>query len=84
MAVVKACDRFRVFLLGRPFVLRTDHAAIGKIFTSRLRDSMRVEKWILRLAEFELKIEHIFGKQNVIADALSKVLPEGASVSESK
>ena len=31
-AVVKACDAFRVYLLGREFTLRTDHAVLSAIF----------------------------------------------------
>ena len=32
LAVVKACDAFRVYLLGRECTLRTDHAALSAIF----------------------------------------------------
>ena len=35
LAVVKSCEFFRVFLLGAPFTLRTDHAALAAIFTSK-------------------------------------------------
>ena len=76
LAVVRACEHFRVFLLGRPFVVRTDHGAIKKIFTSKLRDSMRVEKWVLRLAEYEFSIEQIPGRENIVADALSRIPDE--------
>ena len=34
LAVVKACDAFRVFLLGRHFPFRTDHKALAEIFNN--------------------------------------------------
>ena len=76
LGVVRACEHFRVFLLGCPFVVRTDHGAIRKIFTSKLRDSMRVEKWVLRLAEYDFTIVHIPGRENTVADALSRIPDE--------
>ena len=36
LAVVKACDAFRLYLLGRELTLRTDHAALSAIFNSPL------------------------------------------------
>ena len=36
LAVVKACDAFRVFLLGRHFTLRTDQKALAAIFISAM------------------------------------------------
>ena len=34
LAVVKACDAFRVYLLGRGFTQRTEHVAFSPIFNS--------------------------------------------------
>ena len=47
LAVVKACDAFRVNLLGRKFTLRTDPAALSAIFNSALSSTSRVAKWPL-------------------------------------
>ena len=44
LAVVKACDAFRVYLFGREFILRTDHAALSAIFNSPLSSTSRVAK----------------------------------------
>ena len=82
LAVVKACDAFRVFLLGNDFLLRTDHRALAAIFNSPLSTSSRVSKWLLALQPFCFKIEIIPGKENVVADSLSRIpwpITEGPS-----
>ena len=73
MAVVKACDAFRVYLLGREFTLRTDHAALSAIFNSPLSSTSRVAKWLLALQPFRFVITHIKGEENVAADRLSRI-----------
>ena len=83
LAVVKATHHYRVFLLGRFFTVRTDHAALRSIFRGKLRDTARIERWILALSPFVFDVEAIPGRENVVADALSRVswpaLTEGAS-----
>ena len=73
LAVVNSCEVFKVFLLGRPFLLRTDHIALAAIFNSKLKKSSRVIKWVMRLQEFDFKVECIPGKENIVADALSRI-----------
>ena len=72
-AVVKACEAFRVFLLGREFTLRTDHRALCGLFSSSLQTSNRVVKWVMRLQPFKFTIQILKGKDNVVADALSRI-----------
>ena len=72
-AVVKACEAFRIFLLGCEFTLRTDHRALLGIFSSSLNTSSRVVKWVMRLQPFTFVVESVKGKDNVVADALSRI-----------
>ena len=73
LAVVKACEFFRVFLIGVDFTLRTDHKALIGIFSSQLATSSRIVKWLLKLQPFKFFIEVIPGVENVVADALSRI-----------
>ncbi len=73
LAVVLACENFSVFLLGRDFVLRTDHRALIGIFTSKIANSSRIAKWLLKLQPYRFEIQVIKGKDNVVADALSRI-----------
>ena len=72
-AVVRAVENFRMFFLGREFLLRTDHAALRNLLRRDLPPTSRVERWILRLSEYNFKIEYKRGQDNVIADVLSRL-----------
>ena len=72
LAVVKATEHFRVYLLGRSYTLRTDHSPIRGLARSKL-EIMRVERWAMRLSEFDFQVEIVKGKDNVVADALSRI-----------
>ena len=72
-AVVRAVEHFRMFLLGREFLLRTDHAALRNLLRRDLPPTTRVERWILRLSEYTFRIEYQRGQDNVLADILSRL-----------
>ena len=80
-AVVRAMEHFRMFLVGKSFLLRTDHAALANLLRRDLPPTSRVERWILRLSEYTFRIEHQSGKDNVMADVLSR-LPFASAASE--
>ena len=73
MAVVKACDPFRVYLLGREFPLRTDHAALSALFNSPISSTSRLSKWLLAVQPFRFTVTHIKGEENVAADIVSRI-----------
>ena len=82
-AVVRAVEHFRMFLLGREFLLRTDHAALAKLLRRDLPPTTRVERWILRLSENMFRIQHQRGIDNVIADVISRLPFASGSVEDS-
>ena len=61
------CERY---LMGVPFVLETDHRNLRWLEQSVVPKLVR---WRLRLAEFDFKVRFIPGKDNIIADALSRI-----------
>lgn len=71
LAVVWAFEKFRFFLYGRKTRVFTDHKALEFLMTAKLRNK-RLTRWALALQEFDFTIEHVPGKTNVIADALSR------------
>ena len=68
---------FAVYLLYNTFLWRTDHAALKNLLGSELKISCRVSRWILALQPYKIKIELVKGKDNVLADALSRIQAEG-------
>ena len=57
------------YLLGRPFILATDHRNLVYLKTSKIPKLVR---WYLALSEFQFVIIHVAGEDNVIADVLSR------------
>ena len=72
LAIVWAIKRLRQYLLGRKFLIRTDHQAL-KWLQNCKDPSSRLMRWRLRLEEYVYEIEYTKGKDNTAADALSRV-----------
>lgn len=71
-AVVWACNHFRVYLESKRFKLFTDHKALNwMLTTSKLNPKMA--RWVTTLQGFKFDIAHVKGKENVVADALSRL-----------
>jgi len=72
MALFKACLHWRHYLHGtQPFTLLTDHDSL-KYHKTMPNLSGRLARWMEKMAEFEYELKHIPGKDNVVADALSR------------
>lgn len=72
LAIVWATKRLRQYLLGRKFIIRTDHQALT--WLQNCKDpSSRLIRWRLRLEEYEYEIQYTKGKDNTAADCLSRI-----------
>jgi len=60
------------FLAGRKFIIKSDHDALRH--DEKASHSAKINRWKLHLSEYEFKIEHIAGVDNIVADALSRCL----------
>lgn len=71
LAVVESVERFRVYVLGKPFIVITDCESLR---TSSTKKNLipRVARWWLRLQEFDFEVKHRNGSQMVHVDALSR------------
>ena len=71
LALVWACERFNLYLLGLPtFDLVTDHEALKVIYSRGSKPSARIERWVLRLQPYNYNVCCVKSQDN-IADALS-------------
>lgn len=70
-----ALKKWRILVLGHDVTIVTDHKALVFLNSCRLLSS-RLTRWSLYLQEFNLQIEYCKGRENVIADILSR-FPDG-------
>lgn len=72
LAVVKAVRRWRAYLLGRSFVIKTDHRSLKYLLEQRLTTPSQA-RWLPKIMGFDYEIQYRKGKENQGADALSRV-----------
>jgi len=65
---------YRQYLLGRKFVIRTDHAALAYLMTAKDLIGQQA-RWVDLLSEFDFTIQHRPGVSHTNADALSRKIP---------
>jgi len=71
LAVVWALCKWHTLLMGRHVKVHTDHQAL-KFLSTCVQNNGRIARWFAFLQEFDLKIIHVPGKTNKIADSLSR------------
>ena len=71
LAILHALATWKHYLLGTPFILRTDHQSL-KYFLTQTKLSDKQMRWANFLSQFHFHIAHIAGKHNQVADALSR------------
>lgn len=69
LAIVWGCNKFRSYLLGSHFTIRSDHQSLQWLMNS---EKGRLARWALSLSEFDYTIVHRAGIKNVNADVASR------------
>jgi hypothetical protein len=72
LAVVKAVRKWRPYLLGRSFVIKTDHRSLKYLLEQRLTTPSQA-RWLPKIMGFDYTIQYRKGKENQGTDALSRV-----------
>lgn len=71
LAIKWALDTLKYYLVGKEFVLETDHRPLQ--WLHRMRDfNSRITRWHLSLQPYKFSVRYRAGKDNVIADFLSR------------
>lgn len=71
LSVVFCLERFMEFVEGSEMTVYTDHSALTWLFKQK-ELSGRLARWVLSLQQHHMKIKHLKGKNNVVADAISR------------
>eukprot|EP00253_Pinus_taeda_P022539 PITA_22539 len=69
--VIHALKMWRHYLVGRKFLLMTDHHSLTSYFSQPTLNA-RQARWVDFLGNFDFEIKHLKGKENRVADALSR------------
>eukprot|EP00253_Pinus_taeda_P035492 PITA_35492 len=76
LAVIHAINKFRHYITGYPTFVHTDHATIRYLMNKSITPG-RITRWLLLLQEFDITIVDKPGKDNVVADFLSRIEHDG-------
>ena len=72
LAVIWGCEKFHLYLIGAKFTIITDHKALEIIYSPKSKPPARIERWALRLQQYEFNIQHRPDEGNP-ADVLSRL-----------
>ncbi|XP_070665927.1 uncharacterized protein [Malus domestica] len=73
IAIVSAVKKWHNYLQGRHFIIKTDHSSL-KYFLSQRTNTPFQQKWVAKLLGFDYEIQYRQGHDNIVADALSRVV----------
>ena len=73
LAVVFACIRFNTYLQGRRFTVQSDHKPLEMIHLKSMHNAPPcLQRMLLQLQKYDMKIEYKPGSEMLLADALSR------------
>ena len=81
LAIMFGLQKFIMYLYGRHFTILTDNKPLERIFGPKTSiptlAAQRLQRWAVILSAYDYELKHISSKENVLADALSRLpLPE--------
>ncbi|XP_073266634.1 uncharacterized protein [Populus alba] len=72
LAIVKAIWKWRHYLLGKPFIVRTDHKSLKYLLEQRIT-TLAQTWWLPKLLGYDYTIEYKKGVENQVANSLSRI-----------
>lgn len=71
LAIMHALAKFRQYLMGNRFVVKTGHNNLRHFLGQRDLNE-RQQKWVSKIQAYNFDIDYVKGKKNVVVDALSR------------
>ncbi len=72
LAVVKFTRQYKHYLLGRKFMVRTDHNSLAWLMNFKNIEG-QLARWLEELSQFDMEVLHRPGKLHCNADGLSRM-----------
>ena len=71
LAIVWSISKLQKYLLGRKFILLTDHKPLIALNSKKIANS-KINRWSMVLLDYQFEVKSIKGKDNIVADFLSR------------
>ena len=71
LALATAVKKWRPYLLGRPFIVRTDHQSL-KILLEQIIATPAQQKWLAKLLGYAFIVEYKKGAENKVINTFSR------------
>jgi hypothetical protein len=78
-AIFYSVQKLSYYLLGKDFVIETDH---NNLLWMEASTVPKIIRWRIYLQTYNFKIRHISGKKNLVADWLSRLYDEDTDIYE--
>lgn len=72
LAIIWALKYFRRYVYGRKFLVQTDHQPLKWLYSMKEPNS-KMARWRIQLSEYDFDIDYVKGKNNKVADFLSRI-----------
>jgi predicted aspartyl protease len=72
LAIVRFTRQFKHYLLGKPFVVRTDHSSLRWLMSFR-EPQGQLARWLEELSQYNMVLRYRAGRDHGNADALSRL-----------
>ena len=81
LAITFACERFHQYIYGQQVQVETDHKPLIPLFVKSLNDCpLRIQRLLIRVQRYDLKVSYTPGKYMYTADTLSRAVDPQADM----